>query len=391
MFEFSTLTDPAEEQRLRDILRQSFRLPDDYWETYVRRIGRSNLRVLRRAGQVVGGLSIYRMGQWFGGRRLESAGIAAVGIAPEHRSAGAAAHLMASALVELYEQGVAISALYPSTQRLYRKVGYEQAGSRCDYRLPLASIGRSELSAPMTRVEGIEHEPYYELARTRARITNGNLDRSAGLWERIVTYPYGDRTVYRYLIGEPDAPEGYLMFYQDADKQSAYDLYVRDMIALSPSAVQTLWRFLSYHQSVSKFVFWSGPAVEPLLLLPAELHADVTAYKRWMLRLVDVRKALRERGYPPEVEADLHFNVVDDIVSANNGQFILNVANGRGEIRDGGRGDLKAHVRDLSPLFSGLLSPTWLRCTGHIEAGDQAVATATSIFAGPPPWMPDSF
>ncbi len=68
MFEFATLTDPDEEVRLRDILCQSFRLSTDYWDSYVRRIGRANFRVLRRAGRLVGGLAIYRMGQWFGGR-----------------------------------------------------------------------------------------------------------------------------------------------------------------------------------------------------------------------------------------------------------------------------------------------------------------------------------
>ncbi len=258
LFEFATLTDPDEEVRLRDILCQSFRLSTDYWDSYVRRIDRGNFRVLRRGGRLVGGLAIYRMGQWFGGRCLDDAGIAAVGIAPEFRAGGAAAHLMTSSLAELYEQGVPISALYASTQRLYRKVGYEQAGSRCQYQLPLASIGLKERSVPLHPIDGVEHDAYHEAARARAKITNGNLERSAGMWERMVTDPHGDKTVYRYLIGEPDRPEGYLFFDQDAEKPGPYHLSVRDMVALSPAAARSLWTFFSDHRSLAKSVTWWG-------------------------------------------------------------------------------------------------------------------------------------
>lgn len=391
VFEFATLTDPNEEVRLRDILCQSFRLPTDYWDGYVERIGRANFRILRRAGRLVGGLAIYRMGQWFGGRCLNDAGIAAVGIAPEDRSAGAAAHLMTATLAELYEQGVAMSVLYASTQRLYRRVGYEQAGSRYQYQLPLASIGLNERSVPLHRIDGTEHEAYHEVARARAKVTNGNLERNAAMWERVVTYPYGDKNVYRYLLGAPDRPEGYLFFYQDAKQPGPYHLYVRDMVALSPAAARSLWTFFSDHRAMAETVFWCGPAVEPLLLLPSELMAQVISHERWMLRMVDLRKALRERGYRAGVEGEIHFEVEDDVVPQNNGRFVLTVLDGFGHVRDGGRGDIKAHVRGVSPLFSGFMSPVQLQATGQIEANDQAIAAATSIFAGPPPWMPDMF
>ena len=385
LFEVSTFTDPSEEARLRDILCQSFRLPNDYWESYARRIGRGNFRILRRADRVIDGLAIYRMGQWFGGKCLNEAGIAAVGIAPEDRSAGAAAHLMTKTLAELYEQGVTLSALYPSTQRLYRRVGYEQAGSRYQYQLPLTSIGIQERSAPLHRIENVDHTLYHEVARARAKATNGNLERNTGMWERIVTYPYGDKAVYRYLIGQPDRPEGYLFLYQDAEGPGRHQLCVRDMVALSPAAALSLWTFFSDHRSIADRVLWGGPAVEPLLMLPKELDVQVVAHERWMLRLVDVRKAFCERGYPEGIEGEIHFEVEDDVLAQNCGKFVLSVADGVGEVRDGGRGDLKAHVRGISPLFSGFSSPTQLRDTGRVEVDDRTVAAATSIFAGSPP------
>lgn len=281
--------------------------------------------------------------------------------------------------------------MYASTQRPYRKVGYEQAGSRYQYELPLASISLKERSTQLHRIEGAEHEAYHELARERAKISNGNLERSAGMWERIVTFPYGDKTVYQYLIGDPDRPEGYLFFYQDAEKLGTYNLYVRDMVALSPASARSLWTFFSDHRSMANKVVWYGPAVEPLLILPTELAAAVIGQTWWMLRIVDLRKALSGRGYPPGIEGELHFEIEDSVVRANNGRFILTVGDGAGEVRDGGRGDLHTHIRGVSPLFSGFVSPAQLRAAGQIDANDRAIASATTTFAGPEPWMPDMF
>ena len=391
LFEYDSLADPAEVSRLRDVLCQVFRLPTSYWESYFARIGHENFRVLRQSNRLVGGLAIYQMGQWFGGQTLGLAGIAAVGIAPEVRSAGAATHLMSSTLTELYRQGVPLSALYPSTQRLYRKVGYEQAGNRYLYQLPLDSIGLRAVRNEVERIDNSGHEQYHELARTRAQRTNGNLERNRGMWERCVSNPYDRKPVYRYLFGSPAYPDGYLFFYQDADKPGPYSLYVRDMMASSPAAARHLWSFLGSHRSMAEKVVWSGPAAEPLLMLTDELEAEVVGHDRWMLRIVDVRKALAQRGYPPTCAAELHFEIQDDIIEANQGRIVLRVSDGVGEVSQGGRGELRTHVRGLSPLFSGLFSPAQLQATGHIEGRDAAITTAASIFAGPEPWMPDMF
>ena len=391
MFELTRLTDSDDECRLRDILRQSLRFSNDYLVTYARRIGVENFRVLRKGGRVIGGLAIYSMGQWFGGQCLDNAGIAAVGIAPEERAAGAATHLLTATLNELYEQGVPLSTLYPSTQQTYRKVGYEQAGSRYHYKLSLDSIGVKDRGASLHRIEDDEHERYHELARIRAKLTNGNLERNVAQWERIVTYPYGDSTVYRYLIGDAARPDGYLFYHQEANQHGSCDLCVRDMAAVSPAASRGLWTFFSDHRSMAESVDWFGPAADPLLLLPRECKAQLLGNLRWMLRIIDIKKALCERVYPNEVGGELHFEIEDDVVRANKGRFILSVADGCGQVRAGGRGDLRAHIRGMSPLFSSFASPSQLRALGQIEASDQAIALATSLFAGPEPWMPDMF
>jgi predicted acetyltransferase len=387
---YAPLGDERDELALRDLLSQSLNFPRERWPTFVSAIGRENLRVLRRGARITGGLGIFRMGQWFGGRPVPCGGISAVGIVPEERARGAAVGLMRAALAELHDSGTALSSLFASTQRLYRRVGYEQAGNRNFHELSLAAIGAMDRTLPIVSVGVDEPRPFEEPARARARITNGNLDRSAGLWRRILSFP--DQTVYGYVIGDVAAPEGYVIYYQKSEPPDPFRLCIRDMLALTPAAARTLWAFLRDHRSVAESVTWFGPANEPLLNLTEECRVERSRFDhRWLLRIIDVRRALENRGYPEGVSGELHLEIRDDLLPTNNGRFVLAVAECRGEILPGGAGDLRTDIRGLAPLYSGLFKPATLRMTGQIEADDHTLAIASRLFAGAEPWMPEMF
>src|SRR5438094_160473 len=59
---------------------QSFAALPTHAALWMQCIGGENLRILRDGDARVGGLGIYRFGQWFGGRSVPCAGIAGVGI-----------------------------------------------------------------------------------------------------------------------------------------------------------------------------------------------------------------------------------------------------------------------------------------------------------------------
>jgi predicted acetyltransferase len=68
---------PEDAQRLGVIVSQCFNdQSPNGWQTYSNRIGLENFRVIRQAGQIIGGLSIYQMGQWYGSECVPMAGIA---------------------------------------------------------------------------------------------------------------------------------------------------------------------------------------------------------------------------------------------------------------------------------------------------------------------------
>jgi predicted acetyltransferase len=133
------------------------------------------------------------------------------------------------------------------------------------------------------------------------------------------------------------------------------------------------------------------PPNDPLLSLLPEFSYRIELDMKWMLRIVDVRKALGARGYPPELTAELHFNVADDLIEANRGRFVLRIEDGRGEIESGGDGKLDIHVRGLAMLYSGFCPASQLLATGLLRADPADARAAGTAFAGPLPWMTEVF
>ena len=78
--------------------------------------------------------------QWFGGARVPCVGIAGVAVQPEDRGRGAARLLVGELLRQQREEGRFVSALYPSTAALYRRLGYEFAGFRPQFRVAVTDL-----------------------------------------------------------------------------------------------------------------------------------------------------------------------------------------------------------------------------------------------------------
>lgn len=143
-FRYGRATAWDEALRYGAISADAFLMPPGLETTFLKILGWEAVRTIERRGELLGGLVLLPLGQWFGGRSVSMAGIGSVAIAPHARGDGAAAFLMQSVLAEAHDQGFALSTLYPATQRLYRQAGYEQAGSHGLWEVSLASIGRSD-------------------------------------------------------------------------------------------------------------------------------------------------------------------------------------------------------------------------------------------------------
>jgi predicted acetyltransferase len=294
---------------------------------------------------------------------------------------------MRSVVEELHAMGCALSVLYPATQPVYRRVGYELAGSFLNYAVEtdVLDVRDRELSVELSD----DVETFKDLYAARARMTSGNLDRSDYFWERALDPP---RTVqHRYVVCGPSGPEGYVLFTQPSPKGWMYDLALRDVVALTPRAARRLWTFFADHRSFAGKVKWTGPVADPLTFALREQAWELERSWTWMLRVVDVERALSERGYLPTIETEIAFEIVDDVLGTNNGVFTLAVSGGKASVARNGKAQLKIDVRGLAPLYTGFMTAEDLKIAGYIDGPDESLARAGAIFAGPAPHLVDFF
>jgi predicted acetyltransferase len=118
---------PAEIAWMAQLVADSFNMPEDKCELWIRRSGLENWRALKDQ-TLLGGLMRIPMAQWFGGRQVSMTGLAGVAVAATGRGQRIGQRLMRESLSEMHAEGTAVSALYGSTTSFYRRCGYERAG-----------------------------------------------------------------------------------------------------------------------------------------------------------------------------------------------------------------------------------------------------------------------
>jgi len=387
---------PADERERREFVTVAARalgFEDADVDLWSRREGEANMRVARVGDAVVGGLTVQRMGQWFGGRSVPMGGVRAVAVAPEWRGRGIAASVLRHAMLEMHEDGIPLSTLYPATQTVYRKSGFESAGLRIGYRVPAGAIDVRGREGQVRAIQPDDIEAVSTVYRERARHDAGLIDRNEWLWQRILDPPSWMSRTVGYVFEHGGSVEGYLFCANQKREGTThrFDLGVTDFVALTQQAACGLLGFLAGYRSVVNEIEWYGAPVDPVTRLLSEEVTRVVSRMEWMVRLIDVEAALMARGYAPAVRGEVHLCVSDDVLPHNQGPMVLEVADGRGQVRRGGRGEVTVDVRSLATLYTGHLSPRALKSVGAIEGGDSELATLGAMFAGPAPWMPDMF
>lgn len=352
-------------------------------------VGPGVVRVVSARGGIGGGLLEVPMGQWFGGRRVPLLGIAGVVIAPEARGGGVALGLMRSTLRAARERGFCLSVLYPSTYALYRKAGYELAGSHCRFSLSLRQLPRVARPLAVDNLgEGASADVealYTEVARHRT----GYLDRGPYVWARVRN---PEREPARgFAVMGPRGLDGYAYVKAASPQRVPFELIVSDWVARSPDAFQTLLGFLADHSTTAERArFYGGPADARLLGLP-ERVVNVAVEEYWMLRVVDVRGALLARGYPA-LDAAIDLEIEDPLLPENSACHGLRVEGGVARIEDrGAQVSAQLSVSALAALYTGFLSPRELMVAGQLSADERGLAVLSSLFAGPAPGLADFF
>jgi predicted acetyltransferase len=388
-FEVAAPASDTERSRFRDILCECFCSPPERMQQSMERVGRDDVLLVRRGGEVLGGLFLLPFGQWFGGKRVPTIGIAAVGIAPEHRGTGAARALMLAALRETQRRKVPLSTLYPATHTVYRSAGYELAGSYHTITVDTWGIPFRDRTLTMRSGSAADLPIMQELYQRVAPDQPGWLDRSALIWQRRVD-PW-EKPPRIQLVFDGDEPVGYCCFLTEKHDSHHQTMRISDLVAATPAAARRLLTFIADHRSLVKTAIWNGPANDPLLMCLPERCYRIHVEVDWMLRIVDVVSSFSQRGYPRGLSAEVHLEVTDPDLTDNGGRFVLTVEAGTGRVEPGGEGHLRCTARGLAALYTGFMTPLQLHACGLLDSTAEHLRASAAVFAGSPPTMVDIF
>lgn len=381
------LFSPRDLKDISNIFAQSFASTPDAIPAWLKTAGDDNIRVVRRGKELLAGYLQIPMGQFFGGRSLPMVGIAGVAVAPTARGAGVAKLMMADAIRELASRNIALSTLYPATQRLYRAVGYERAGKSMVVSMPTDGFVQTRSSSLTIRELTEQHQQEVsELYRRVAVCRDGYLDRGPYNWSRVRS-PRGNPATGYGFFGEAGI-EAYAYFRSEAEDESGfYAIRFSDLQAATAQGYCALAGFIASLRSMGRKAIFRAEANNPLLFTVAEPRYVESSKEDWMLRIVDVKRALGLRGYAHAIATELTLGVSDELVEKNNGLFCLTVSKGRGKVTRGARPDIELDIRGLAPLYSGYLSAFDLAALGLLSGKSAALERAQTLFAGRAPGM----
>lgn len=380
---------PSDLKAFTPILEEALSFDPARTPHFYANVGASCFRLARRAGEVVAGYALYPVAQWFGGRAVGTAAIAAVAVATHQRGSGLGAALMKDALVDAARRRLPLATLYPATYPVYRRAGFEAAGTYTLVRLPPAVLTVDPDGAKLRPMRPKERAIVVRLEADRGRSSQGALVRNAWLWKRLLENPM--RPVRTFVLDGPTGPEGYVAYQQVPTTSNHYEVVVRDWVAATPSAARGLLGLFARHRSMADAILLPVAPAEPLLLHLRETPAEVAKRIHWMLRIVDAKGALEARGYPAGLDHRLDLEIDDPLVPSNAGRFTLDIHGGRARVARGGRGTLRIHVRGLAALYSSHMSAHALAVAGLAEGSAGVLEAASAAFAGPPPWMAEIF
>ncbi|MBL8860728.1 MAG: GNAT family N-acetyltransferase [Planctomycetes bacterium] len=380
---------PDDESAFARILERSFGLQRESSGVAWRRLG-GDVRVLDDGGEVVACLGWYDCGQWFGGRSVPCAGIAAVGVEPHRRGAGLASRLVRCALRETAQRGFPIAALYPSNLALYRSADFEVAGGRYELDARCRDLPRVKGAEPLVPLpEGVHDHRVRALHRRSGARRDGWIDRNEALWDRVREF----RGELREGFGVERGGElaGYVFVARRKRRSWGFDLVVGDLAADDAPAARALLAFLAAHATIAVDVQLFLAPWDPVCGLLDGLPARHALHHPWMLRVLDVPAALAARGFARHVQAEVEIAVEDRLLPHNHDRFVVTVEDGVARVRRGGAGRVRLAARALGPWYTGAQTAEALAFRGLASGPAADLAALSAMTAGAAPWTADFF
>ena len=331
---------------------------------------------------------------WIGGRRVPTAGVAGVAVAPEHRGRGLARQVMAHLLQEARQRGAVISTLFRTAPALYRSLGYEHVAELTDARFPTSSLrGIRPVHTTVRRAGAADVAAIREVYRVVAAQGSCLLSRDGDAFA--MTDSEVIASVDGWTVAEHDGRVvGYVSWIRGTGYSEDATLSVLDLLSTTGDGYRALLSVVGSFDAVTPTVRLRTSGTDPIhWFLPGTGFA-VEEVRPYMLRVLDVAAAVAARGWPTGLTTDIALRIEDPVCPWNSGhhRLVIDGADARLEPADDGDDAAVITPSGLAVLYAGGVPSATLRRAGLLSGGTPAAdAGLDAAFAGPRPAILDYF
>lgn len=332
-----------------------------------------------------------------GGRPHPVAAVTFVAVRAGWRRRGILSALMRDQLHGLHEtSGEPVAVLTASEGTIYGRFGYGRAIDAVELSVPHGAPFAAAVPTEPVR----ECTPQTAADRARAlwdRVapaTPGHLSRTDGTWHaRFAEHEFLRRGLSeRRWAAHADGVVGYRVRPSWVDRDAKWVVVVTDLIAATPAAHASLWRFVLDLDLTDRVEYPLGWPDDPLQdLLTDRRSLTITPRDHVWLRIVDLDRAVPLRAYA--VAATVDVEIVDDGCPWNAGTWRLELTpDGGRAARTGAAAELRMHARDLGACLMGGTPLARLVAAGAV-AGSPDAARRLGLALSTPvaPWCPEGF
>lgn len=239
--------------------------------------------------------------------KVKMAGVGYVASYPEYRGKGGISSIMPEMLLDLYQQGVAVSQLAPFSEDFYRQFGYESTSWQKTYQLSNQAFNylTSEKQGRIKRGTWQQMKAFIQVIYQQVLSQNqvGTVVREDWWWDRLDAY-YPHR-FYAVAFDETGEAKGYMIY-----RMEGQTFVVDEFIYLNQFALQKLLTFLKSHVSSFEDFLYHAPVHEMIeKVFREQNNITITLRPYMMSRIIDIQQLL---SHIPLVEKETIIEVTQD-------------------------------------------------------------------------------
>lgn len=309
----------------------------------------------------------------FDGHIVKMGGVGGVATLPAHRRGGAVRACMEESLRNLYQEGYALSHLYPFSTAYYRQYGFAPAGKTLRWRVKLQDLKRLPGVGGTVRqlLPGDDFAPLSKLYDKAYGDINFSCLREAYDKDLEGDKPLSQKRWVFLWSDDHGVPGGFLVGSRVKDTLHCVNEFsARDgLIFTDAKALIGLLNFVhtAFIANFQDIEFGLPDHIDLSGLLPELSGMDCRPVLNGMARAVNAEMLLRLcrcRG-----EGRLTLGITDRIIPENNATFLLDFAPGRENWveRTNGPADIELDVGNLAVLLGGCRSAASIAMTPDIK------------------------